>query len=248
MEQIGSLIEVTNLELRINSRILFSDLSFTIADGEIVALLGANGSGKSSLLRCLIRALAPRSGAIILRGLPLKKYSQRDLAKVLSYIPQSLHGGWSLTAWDFLRASGKWSAGGDPRYKSWLDEVVDESGIRDLLPHRLGSLSGGETQRLLFASALVQQPALVLCDELTHSLDPQYKVDALRRVRSLHHSRNTSFLWVTHDIDEALALASRVLAIREGRLILDECSARLTKQEILSEVFPFQSRARLRAA
>jgi len=196
-------------------------VDLTVVPGELVALIGPSGSGKSSLLAVAGALLRPTSGSVLLDGIEVESMGPRELARVrrehLGFIFQS--GGLfpSLTALDQLLLvtdiRGERPSSGEERARALLDEL----GLAHRTGHRPEQLSGGERQRVAIARALMGRPALLLADEPTASLDRARSEEIVAQLAEETHRHGTATLMVTHD-PEGLDHADRVLELVDGRL------------------------------
>jgi osmoprotectant transport system ATP-binding protein len=201
-------------------------VSFTVEQGEFVALVGASGSGKSTLLKTVNRLVVPDLGRVLLddadvAGMPLPK-----LRRSVGYVFQEIGLFPHLTAGENVAIGPRLA--GFPLLPARIGELLEQVGLTpDMATRMPGELSGGQRQRVGVARALATEPKLLLMDEPFGALDPVTR-DALgRRVRALHDTLGMTTVMVTHDMAEALLLASRVLVMDGGRIVADETPAAL---------------------
>jgi ABC-type sulfate/molybdate transport systems ATPase subunit len=213
------MLRVDELSARFGKRIVLDGVTFSASPGEIVAVLGPNGGGKSTLLRLLAGLAAPTSGSIAWGDV---KLSQGD--RVL--VPPSRRGVGLLlqegVLFPHLRVRENVALGLDPTAPGGpesprVSEALEAVQLGHLGSARVQRLSGGEAQRVALARALVQSPVLMLLDEPFHSLDTAVKRSILGQIRSLVTERGLCAMLVTHDADEASALADRILLLRHGK-------------------------------
>lgn len=201
-----------------NAPAVLDGVSLTLGAGEILCLLGPNGTGKTTLLRCLIGSLRPERGTICIDG--KKDLTARQRALKLAYVPQSgSSGGLSLLDITLMGRTPHLHPLAMPgkRDRQLALEALDRLGIAHLAHHPFDRASGGERQLALIARALAQQPRLFLMDEPTASLDLGNQARVLGALRSLADS-GLSMLITSHQPDHALLLDARVLALRCGRI------------------------------
>lgn len=195
-------------------------VSVTVAAGEFLALVGASGSGKSTLLKTVNRLVKPDAGRVTIDGKNAADLPLPALRRRIGYVFQEIGLFPHLTVGENI-AIGPRLAGRAPsreRLEQLLEQVelAPETAVR--MP---AALSGGQRQRVGVARALATEPKLLLMDEPFGALDPITR-DALgRRVRALHDELGMTTVMVTHDIAEALLLASRVLVMEAGRIVAD---------------------------
>jgi iron complex transport system ATP-binding protein len=206
-------LRAERLCISVPGRTLIANLDCEFRAGELVALLGGNGTGKSLLLRTLAGLRAPRAGRVLLHGEVIDACPRRDIARRLGFLPQDPESApqgavaESVLLGRFAHL-GFWEPAGEPdvlRVRSALAHVgLDEFASRDL-----ASLSGGEQRRAAIARLLVQAPSIYLLDEPTNHLDPAQQIGILETLRAL--SRDGSAVIVSlHDPNLALRFADRV--------------------------------------
>ena len=202
--------------------VLFRELSFTVARGEMLAIVGASGAGKSTLLHLLAAMDSPTSGDVVIDGTSvaaLKPQQQAEFRnRTVGYVWQAHYLLPEFTAEENvampLLARGTAQAQARTEARQWLGEVS----LADRATHRAGELSGGEQQRVSLARALVTQPRLLLADEPTGNLDAATGDAIFDLLKRLHTSHGISTVMVTHNLAIA-ARCDRTLVLREGRLV-----------------------------
>ena len=193
-------------------------MSFSVEEGEFLAVLGPNGAGKTTLLKLLLGLIRPSSGSISVFGRPPRRGNRR-----IGYVPQfrELDAGISIRARDMVRLGldgHLWGPGlPSKKREAAVDEVLDEVGALDLAEASLGELSGGEQQRVLVAQALLTDPRLLLLDEPLASLDLAREAEIVALVAQLRRTRKTAVLLVTHDVNPMLSDIDGVLFMANGR-------------------------------
>jgi phosphonate transport system ATP-binding protein len=213
---------------------VLTGVDFTLLHGQSVALIGANGTGKSTLLRCCLRLVEPDSGSVRLLGTeinglkptPLRRlrarvgfvFQRHNLVPRLCALSNVLHGAQAGHA--------------GPRY--WLQSLaprsvraaamhcLDQVGLADLASQRADSLSGGQSQRVAIARMLMQEPELVLADEPVASLDPNAGEEVMRLFIDLMRRQRTTLLFTSHNLEHTVTYADRIIGLRGGRVALDE--------------------------
>ena len=198
-------------------------LSFGVAAGEIVGVIGPNSAGKTTLIRLLTGIVRPARGEIRLDGRPLDAVDTWDLARTVAVVPQETPPAFPFTV-EQLVLMGRYPHAPDRYFESADDralaqEAMAATGVRDLAAAPLGSLSGGERQRAVLARALAQRPRLLVLDEPTAHLDLRYQVECATLLRSLNRELGMTILLVSHDLNLAAELSDRLLLMAEGRLV-----------------------------
>ncbi|MFT8872699.1 MAG: energy-coupling factor ABC transporter ATP-binding protein [Sporolactobacillus sp.] len=216
------IIEVSHLFYRYqeNQPDVLSDVSFSVHQGEWLAIIGHNGSGKSTLAKCLNGLCTPHNGSVTVAGFDTQNeqtiWELRRLVGMVFQNPDNQFVG--ATVNDDV-AFGMENHG-IPREKmiERIDEVlklVKMAGFGEQEPHRL---SGGQKQRVAIAGVIALQPSIIILDEATSMLDPEGRRDVLETIRFLNRSRGLTVLSITHDLDEAIH-ADRLLVMNKGKLI-----------------------------
>jgi zinc/manganese transport system ATP-binding protein len=231
-------VELHDARLSFGDRTLWSNLNLAVQQGEFIAVLGPNGSGKTSLLKVLLGQLAPTSGSVRIAGTPAKAGNAH-----VGYVPQqkSLDDGLPLRGRDLvgLGVDGhRWGTGllGRAKRRAIVDSAIAQVGAQAYADAPIGSMSGGEQQRLRIAQALVGDPKVLLCDEPLLSLDlaNQHRVSELIDRRRREH--DTAVLFVTHEINPILPLVDRVLYLVDGQFKIGTPEEVMTS-EVLSELY-----------
>ncbi|MDO7928002.1 ABC transporter ATP-binding protein [Pseudomonas sp. KFB-139] len=208
-----------------------------IAQGEFVGLIGPNGSGKTSLLRCAYRFNEPDSGSLHLDGQDIWQQKPRWSAQRMAVMMQEFPQEFGLTVQDVV-AMGRtphqgWFDGESAEDLALIDKTLNQVGLHGLSGHLFASLSGGEKQRVLLARALVQQPGLLILDEPTNHLDPRYQLELLHYLRQLKLSTLASF----HDLNLAAAFCDRLYVIDQGRIVASGTPTEVLTEQRLLHIF-----------
>jgi iron complex transport system ATP-binding protein len=235
------MLEVDGLCLSIGGREIVKDVSFRVERGEFVAVVGPNGAGKSSLIKCLNRVHSRYRGEVRLNSLPTRRLSQKALARQVSYVPQSAGDIAGFTVRQFVE-QGRYPWKGPFEAESAEDVRIVEEALRltdvtELAGRFVESLSGGERQKVLIAAALAQNASLLLLDEPTAYLDYRSQTEMLGLIRSIHGTRETTVLTVTHDLNFAMQSAGRLIVLSEGRVVWMGKPGELAKPGLLERLF-----------
>jgi iron complex transport system ATP-binding protein len=189
----------------------------------ITMIVGANASGKSTLLRGLARLLSPRGGEVILDGRSVQDMKTVDVAKVLGLLPQEPVAPDGITVGDLVGRGRYPHQGWFRRWSSEDDEVVAAAlvatGTADLVDRRLAELSGGQRQRVWVAMALAQNTDLLLLDEPTTHLDISHQVELLDLLTDLNRTSGTTIVVVLHDLNLACRYADHLIAMKNGTIV-----------------------------
>ena len=202
---------------------ILDQVSMTIPDGEFVAITGASGSGKSTMLGLIAGLDAPTTGDIMIDGVSVTQMSEDDLARLRSekigFIFQSFHLIPSLTAFENILIPMEIL--GAPNARDRAAELLNDVGLNNRGHHYPTELSGGEQQRVAIARAFANQPKILLADEPTGNLDSRNGSHIFDLMTNLHSKNNVTLVLVTHD-HQLAATAQRQIVMRDGRVIADE--------------------------
>jgi len=215
--------------------------SFQAKPGEIVAILGPNASGKSTLLNLIAGALAPLSGRILLDGFVTHSLTPRTRAQRIAMVQQESRLLFPARAWEFV-LQGRHARGRSLRFESDDDVRIAENalaqvGAADLSDRWMNQISGGERQRVILARALAQQPLLLLLDEPTLHLDIAAQVGLLDSLRRLAGENRYTVVVVTHELNLAGEYADQVVLMQRGRCLRVGPPATIYQRELLEQVF-----------
>jgi len=203
--------------------LVLDGVSLSIERGRIVGLIGPNGSGKTTLLRLLSGTLRPASGRVTLEGADVGALSRRDLARRIAVVPQETHSAFDFTALEIV-LMGRYPHLGAFELEGATDlsiarDALAATGTIGLDARPFVTLSGGEKQRVVIASALAQASDVLLLDEPTASLDPGFQLEIAALLLRLNGERGVTMAVSTHDLNLAATLCSDLVLLKGGRVI-----------------------------
>ena len=215
--------------------------SFYARPGEIVAILGPNASGKSTLLKLISGALVPLSGRVLVNGFATHSLDPRTRAQRIAMVQQESHLLFPARVWEFvLQGRHPYSRG--LRFESAEDVLIASNALAQVGAEALSSrwldqISGGEKQRVILARALAQQPLLLLLDEPTLHLDIGAQVDLLEALRRLARQNRYTVIVVSHELNLAGEYADQVVLLQRGKSLRVGPPASVYQRELLEQVF-----------
>jgi iron complex transport system ATP-binding protein len=221
-------------------------LDATISRGEVVALLGENGSGKSTFLRVVARIVAPDGGDLLLEGRPLAKLGRRQTARRTAYLPQASDLVFPIRCLDLVLqgrapyARGFSADSADDRERALT--AMRACDVEALADRDASAISGGEQRRVFLARALAQEAELWLLDEPTAGVDPRHRLEFLELLARAHRERKTTVVLVTHEIDLASDIADRVILLRAGRALAAGSPEQTLTPDLLRRAFGVETR------
>jgi iron complex transport system ATP-binding protein len=208
-----------------------------VARGTIVGLLGPNGSGKTTLLRTMAGMLKPQDGEVLLDGASVGRMSRRELARRIAVVPQETHTAFDFSVIDMV-LMGRYPHLGRFELEGLADLAIARESLRatgtSAFEHRsFATLSGGEKQRVVIASALAQASQALLLDEPTAALDLRYQFEITSLLKRLNADRGTTMVVSTHDLNLVATICSRVVMLKDGSVIAEgETAETLTPDNI----------------
>ena len=235
------LLKARNLVAGYDKKIILNGMDVVIPSNKISVIIGANASGKSTLLKTLARLIRPIAGEIALDGKEIRTIPSKHLAQILGLLPQSPVVPEGIMVSDlvargrfpyqtFLKGMGK------KDYEA-VEEALDFMGITELANTSVDELSGGQRQRVWIAMALAQQTDILLLDEPTTFLDIAYQIEILDLLTDLNRKRGTTIVMVLHDINLSARYADYIFAVQKGNLISQGKPANIISEELIKNVF-----------
>ena len=236
-----TVIEIENLCFAAADKAILDSISFSVSSGQKLYIVGPNGAGKTTLLRCLSRIVGGFKGSIKIKNRDLKNYSQKNLAKILTYVPQSLGADIPFTVHQFVLMA---------RYPHLSPFSVitpdDEKIVRDAMEMTqtdcfaqriISTLSGGERQQVSIAAAVAQQAEIFLLDEPATYLDYKHQNDIQSLLSKINKTLGTTLLCVTHDLNAAVLNADAIIALKHGKIVFAGSPAEIMNERTLEEIY-----------
>ena len=232
------MLNVENLSFHYrNGPEILRQVSFSLEDGQFLAILGNNGAGKSTMLKCFNQILRVEGGHVWMDGEDLLTMTHREVAQRVAFVSQNIPST-QMTVHDVVML-------GRRPYMRWgfteedhriVHEAMDRLHLSDMRGRFLNELSGGERQKVMLARALAQQPKVLLLDEPTSSLDIQNQYQVLDNVRDICRTSTITAVMVIHDLNLALRFCDRFLLLKDGQVYRSGDSSILDRQA-LREVY-----------
>ncbi|MDP5213368.1 ABC transporter ATP-binding protein [Pseudoalteromonas tunicata] len=239
------MLELTNASLKYQEKQVLSNINLTIHKHEIVAIVGPNGCGKSSLLNLMSGLLKPNSGTSSFKGSAITDWSGTKLARELSLLTQSPQAPDGMTVRQ-LTEHGRFPYQRLLQRLTTTDEDVINWAIEQVqltaLQHQtLARLSGGERQRAWLAMSLAQQTNILLLDEPTTYLDLGHQHQLLSLLKQLNQQHKKTIVMVLHDINQASQYCDRIIAIKQGKIIADGSPEQVISAQLVKQLFNIDS-------
>lgn len=213
------ILSVQGLDFKYPSHKVLSDVSFSLEKGECLAILGTNGTGKSTLLKCINRILKPQKGTVIIDKDDVEKINQVKLAQKIGYVSQTSQS-FRTTVFDTVLIGRK-------PYIKWdvtendldiVNRAIEMLELEEYSLRYIDELSGGEFQKVLIARALAQEPDILMFDEPTSSLDLKNQIEVINIIKKVVKSKNISAVVTIHDLNLALRFADKFILLKDGKI------------------------------
>jgi iron complex transport system ATP-binding protein len=238
-------LTTSNLDIAYDDRLIVQNLNIAIPQGKITALVGSNGSGKSTILKTMARLMHPSGGSVLLDGRSIHKQSTKEVAKQLAILPQN------PTAPDGLTVAELVSYGRFPYQKGFgsltkedrriIQWAIEATGMGEFADRPVDQLSGGQRQRAWIAMALAQETDILFLDEPTTFLDMAHQLEVLHLLQKLNEMNNRTVVMVVHDLNHASRYAHHMVAIKKGTVVGEGTPAEVMTPDILREVFNIEA-------
>lgn len=238
-------LETSKLDIAYEERLIVENLNIQIPQGKITALVGANGSGKSTILKTMARIMSPKAGSVLLDGKSIHKQSTREVAKKLAILPQNPTAPEGLTVTELVsygrfpyqKGFGSMRAE-DKRMIEWAIEVT---GMTEFHDRPIDQLSGGQRQRAWIAMALAQETDILFLDEPTTFLDMAHQLEVLQLLEHLNATANRTIVMVVHDLNHASRYAQHMIGIKKGAAVAQGSPVEVMTTDVLREVFNIEA-------
>ncbi|WP_338669574.1 ABC transporter ATP-binding protein [Pseudodesulfovibrio methanolicus] len=231
------ILSVNDLDFAYNGSKVLRDVQFNLDGGELLAILGPNGVGKTTLLKCINAIHAPCAGKVLVEDRDVLRMRPHEIALGIGYVAQRSEAA-RLTVFDAVLMGRKphivWRVGEEDL--KMVDSALKRLHMTRLALRYIDCLSGGELQKVAIARALVQEPRLMLLDEPTSSLDLKSQVDILTMLRRVVDEHRIAAIMTMHDLNTALRYADKVLFLKDGRIHSTGPACEVTS-DVVEEVY-----------
>jgi len=233
-------LEVKNLSLSLGGKDILKNVSFDVPQGAFLSIIGPNGAGKTTLLRCFMGVISGWTGDIRIGGRSIGSYRRRNLARLVSYVPQSDEMLFPFTGRELVMMGrypylSPFSRIGDTDRRV-VEHILQTTGTAALADRDIRTLSGGERQKILIAGALAQEAIIMLLDEPTTFLDPRHTDEILSILTDLN-KKGVTIVMVTHDVNHAVHYGASVTALVDGSVVYSGSPGDLMNNQVLKSVY-----------
>jgi len=232
---------VKNLRFKYDESWVLDGLSFEVREGEILGIIGPNGSGKTTILRILSRVLIPQEGEVYIRGKNLLELEQKEIAQIIGVVPQDTYFPFPFTVGEVvLMGRSPWLSGFGFESSEDLQIASQAMALTNTLSFSsrlIFELSGGERQRTIIARALAQQPQIMLLDEPTVYLDIGHQIEIYDLIKKLNAEKKLTLIIVSHDLNLASEYCDCLILLDAGRIYKMGTPKEVITEENLSRVY-----------
>ncbi|MDR0523903.1 MAG: ABC transporter ATP-binding protein [Candidatus Methanoplasma sp.] len=239
------ILDVGGVSFSYRSKEVLREVEFKAESGEVLGILGHNGCGKTTLLKCINAALSPCGGCVEVDGDPVGEMSKREIAKKMAVVMQTTSVTFPFTVYETVMM-GRYSriealgGEGEEDAKAVYRAMAETETVR-FADRYIDELSGGERRRVMIARALAQEPGALLLDEPTLHLDINHQFDLMELIRRLAAERGMLVVLVTHDIVLAARYCDRAIMMREGEIAAAGPVGEIVNAENLREIFQIEA-------
>ncbi|MCC5911291.1 MAG: ABC transporter ATP-binding protein [Clostridiaceae bacterium] len=232
-------LQVRNLSFKYHRDNILENISFDIEAGNLLGLLGPNGMGKSTLLKCISHILPPQSGNIIIFEKNLRSFSIKEKAKIISYVPQSTYSSFPMSVVDTV-LMGRIPYINMKITKNDKDKAfaaLEMLNLEDYAFKNINELSGGERQQVIIARSIAQEPSLLILDEPTSNLDLKNQMDVLEKIKNIVKEKKLIAIIAIHDINLASMFCDKLLLLKDRTIIAEGQNKDIINENNIRQVY-----------
>lgn len=235
-------LSAKNLTVKIEEKVILSDVNISFTPGKRTAIIGPNGAGKSTLLKALAGLNHRYDGKVLLGDEDTKKLGRKAFARRLAILPQGMTVPADVTVSELVDYGrfpyrGIMTAGDPKRDREAVEQALAKTHLNGYTSQRVMTLSGGERQRAFIAMALAQEPEILLLDEPTTYLDIGHQLEVMNIIEELNRNEKMTIIMVLHDINHALQYADEIVVIKDHGIYRQGTPGEILTVDLLAEVF-----------
>ena len=218
---------------------ILENINLKMDEPGLICILGPNGVGKTTIVKCMNKLLKPKSGRVLVNGTDVSTLSLLDIARTIAFVPNSTSTVFSMTVPEAILMGRHPRAGWttSKRDIELVDAAIDLLGLQEFSDRDIRQLSAGQSQRVLIARGLVQEPDILMLDEPTSNLDVKYQMDVMRFLKAYSRDRGILVIMVCHDLNITADYADRVILMYEKGVFADGTPEEVLTAENIKTVY-----------
>lgn len=236
-------ISIDNLEFSYSSTPVLQDLTVDLSGPQLVAILGPNGVGKSTLLHCINKILHPVKGTVLVNEVDVEEYNTHKLSQIIGYVPYSSTDTFPMTVIDTVligrHPHSRWKF--NDHDLDIVYSVLELLDIQDLAMRPFNELSAGQHQKVMLARGLAQEPEILLLDEPTSNLDIKHQIEVMKILKQLSLKRNMLVVIICHDINISAKYADKIIMLADGTIHAVGTPSEVITEKNILEVYGVES-------
>ena len=238
-DEVQSSVKIEDMTFGYDENIILENVNLEINRPGLLCILGPNGVGKTTIVKCMNKLLKPKSGHVYLNGKDVSTMSLLQVAQTLAFVPNSSSSVFSMSVAEAILMGRHPRAGWttSERDIKVVDAAIDLMGLQEFSSRDIRQLSAGQTQRVLIARGLVQEPEILILDEPTSNLDVKYQMDVMRFLKAYARDRQIPVIMVCHDLNITAAYADRVILMYDRNVFADGTPSEVLTAENIQTVY-----------
>ena len=238
-DEVQSSVKIEDMTFGYDENIILENVNLEINRPGLLCILGPNGVGKTTIVKCMNKLLKPKSGHVYLNGKDVSTMSLLQVAQTLAFVPNSSSSVFSMSVAEAILMGRHPRAGWttSERDIKVVDAAIDLMGLQEFSSRDIRQLSAGQTQRVLIARGLVQEPEILILDEPTSNLDVKYQMDVMRFLKAYARDRQIPVIMVCHDLNITAAYADRVILMYDRNVYADGTPSEVLTAENIQTVY-----------
>ncbi len=239
-----STIEFKDMVFGYDDKTILDKLNLTLDKPELVCILGPNGVGKTTMVKCANKLLKPTSGEVLIDGRDVSHYGLHELSKKMAYVSATSTAAFSMTVTEAVLLGRHPHAGWTTTDEDlrMVEDAIRLLGLEEFASRDFRQLSAGQAQRVKIARGLVQEPEILILDEPTSNLDVKYQMDIMRFLKAYARDKRALILMVCHDLNITAAYADRVVLMYDKNVFADGTAAEVLTEENIKTVYNVNAR------
>lgn len=223
---------------------ILDDISLDVNQGDVLGILGINGAGKTTFIKCINNIFSPDSGTVKVNGKDISSMTPKEIAQLIAYVPQYNGTFFNINVLDTVMMGRLPYAGRSysKKDREIVYNILEKMNLEKFAFRSIREMSGGERQRVFIARALAQQPKIIILDEPTSSLDLHNQLFILKIIEDLAKRDNLTIIMIIHDLNLASMFCSKLVMLKEGKIFAQGNSADVLIEENISKVYKVSSK------